>query len=618
MGRLERDLGFALLAAPPGSHLSNGNDDADESNGNSSSSSSSNSSSSVAGNATQLLSSGAPLRLTPAGALLDRYAERLLSLGADALAATRDARELRTGEVYLAASQTTGVYVLPKLIGEFKTAHPGVALQLSVENTRRCCAAVARGEADLALVGGEVPADLARLLRVEEYAEDEVVLILPPGHEEAQRAAREQEEERAKSEEKSGDSDARSVTTSGSIDVSRLPSLRYVSLHKSSTVQAIHTRLEAAGLDWRSLPVVLEVNSVEAIKGAVEAGLGAAFVSAAAVAKEARIGSLCALRVRGAELSRKLLCVTDPERYLPRAARQFAVEQCGLAVDDRGFVRGRRKKSGGDGSGGDGDGNGDGDGDEETSSSSSSSSTNVVPAAGCTRYPHLAGRSPPLSELGGPGSAPRGRAGCPPPSGPARSLPGVVHENSTSNESSSSMTAFSSSSLESNNPSPLSTYPSPSTSRSSSLCELPFTLAQLAALQAVARTGSGVAAALTLGVSQPAVSKAIAALESGLACGALLKPGRRGGPTSLTEAGAALLPHCERTLAAAREAARALSDLRAADAGSVRLGASQTVGTYVMPRILAAFRRANPRVTAQLVVDSSSAVSQSTALLVRA
>ena len=170
------------------------------------------------------------------------------------------------------------------------------------------------------------------------------------------------------------------------------------------------------------------------------------------------------------------------------------------------------------------------------------------------------------------------------------------------------MTAFSSSSLESNNPSPLSTYPSPSTSRSSSLCELPFTLAQLAALQAVARTGSGVAAALTLGVSQPAVSKAIAALESGLACGALLKPGRRGGPTSLTEAGAALLPHCERTLAAAREAARALSDLRAADAGSVRLGASQTVGTYVMPRILAAFRRANPRVTAQLVVDSSSAV----------
>ena len=530
---------------------------------------------------------------------------------------------MRTGEVYLAASQTTGVYVLPKLIGEFKAAHPGVALQLAVENTRRCCAAVARGEADIALVGGEVPADLARLLRVEEYAEDEVVLILPPGHEAAKRAAKEQEEqeeeERAKASSSESGSSERgpAVATCGSIDVSELPSLRYVSLHKSSTVQAIHTRLEAAGLDWRSLPVVLEVNSVEAIKGAVEAGLGAAFVSAAAVAKEARIGSLCALRVRGAELTRKLLCVTDPERYLPRAARQFAVEQCGLAVDERGFVRGRRSsRKGGEES--KVAGGGDGDDDEQQGHSSSSSSSSSpgginVPAAGCSRYPHLAGRSPPLSELGGPGSAPRGRAGCPPPSGPARSVPGMVHENSEHPSSSAAAAAnvdnisftqpSSSGSLSSSAPSS-----SSSRSSSSSLCELPFTLAQLAALQAVARTGSGVAAALTLGVSQPAVSKAIAALESGLACGALLRPGRRGGPTSLTEAGAALLPHCERTLEVAREAARALADLRSAAVGVVRLGASQTVGTYMVPRLLAGFRRANPRVTVQLDVQSTRAV----------
>ena len=612
VGRLERDLGFALLAPPPpgSSGHPGGSSAADADEGGSGT-----------GAAQQILASGAPLRLSPAGALLDRYAERLLSLGADALAATRDARELRTGEVYLAASQTTGVYFLPRLIGEFKRAHPGVALQLAVENTRRCCAAVARGEADIALVGGEVPADLAKLLRVEEYAEDEVVLILPPGHEAARRAAKEQQQQQKEEEEKNGSSSggggggsSLAVTTRGSIDVSQLPSLRFVSLHKSSTVQAIRARLEAAGLDWRSLPVVLEVNSVEAIKGAVEAGLGAAFVSAAAVAKEARPGgSLVALRVRGAELRRKLLCVTDPERYLPRAARQFAVEQCGLAVDDRGFVTGSRREKGSESGGGSGGGGREPSG--PSSPPSSSSPPPGVPAAGCTRYPHLAGRSPPLSELGGPGSAPRGRAGCPPPSGPARSMPGMVNENASPAEEEAFFPAGGA-------PPPISSLPLPPpppapSSPSSSLCELPFTLAQLAALQAVARTGSGVAAALTLGVSQPAVSKAIAALEAGLACGALLKPGRRGGPTSLTEAGAALLPHAERALAAAREAARALSDLGAAHAGSVRLGASQTVGTYVMPRLLAAFRRANPRVTAQLVVDSSSAVCAAVASGVR-
>lgn len=47
----------------------------------------------------------------------------------------------------------------------FKRLHPEVAVHLQVENTRRCCGAVARGEADLALVGGVMPPDLEHLLQ---------------------------------------------------------------------------------------------------------------------------------------------------------------------------------------------------------------------------------------------------------------------------------------------------------------------------------------------------------------------------------------------------------------------------------------------------------------------
>lgn len=68
------------------------------------------------------------------------------------------------------------------------------------------------------------------------------------------------------------------------------------------------------------------------------------------------------------------------------------------------------------------------------------------------------------------------------------------------------------------------------------------------------------------------------------------------GPTYLTEAGQALLPLCSSILAVAGEAVRALSDLRAAHSGRVALAASQTVGTYVVPRLLAAFRARNPGV----------------------
>ena len=53
---------------------------------------------------------------------------------------------------------------------------------------------------------------------------------------------------------------------------------------------------------------------MEAIKSAVTMGLGAAFVSAAAVEKEAELGKLAVLRVQGVPLTRHLQCVLDPAR----------------------------------------------------------------------------------------------------------------------------------------------------------------------------------------------------------------------------------------------------------------------------------------------------------------
>ena len=64
------------------------------------------------------------MQLTDAGQLLLRYAERLLALSTDAITATRDVQEVRTGSIYLAASQTTGVYLLPRLIGVKALPHP--------------------------------------------------------------------------------------------------------------------------------------------------------------------------------------------------------------------------------------------------------------------------------------------------------------------------------------------------------------------------------------------------------------------------------------------------------------------------------------------------------------
>jgi hypothetical protein len=60
---------------------------------------------------------GSATGLTPAGRLLCSYSERLLALCEDAVTALEDLRDVKTGQMYVAASQTTGIHLMPKLIG---------------------------------------------------------------------------------------------------------------------------------------------------------------------------------------------------------------------------------------------------------------------------------------------------------------------------------------------------------------------------------------------------------------------------------------------------------------------------------------------------------------------
>ena len=53
-----------------------------------------------------------------AGKLLSKYSDRLMSLVADTLSAMKDLQDVKTGQMFIGASQTTGVYILPRLIGE--------------------------------------------------------------------------------------------------------------------------------------------------------------------------------------------------------------------------------------------------------------------------------------------------------------------------------------------------------------------------------------------------------------------------------------------------------------------------------------------------------------------
>lgn len=132
-------------------------------------------------------------------------------------------------------------------------------------------------------------------------------------------------------------------------------------------------------------------------------------------------------------------------------------------------------------------------------------------------------------------------------------------------------------------------------------------LTHLAAFHAVAEAGSVSAGAERLMVSQPAVSKQVRALERSL--GATLFDRLPKG-VRLTEAGRALAAHARRLFAEADAGERAVAELRGLRRGRLAVGASMTIGSYLMPAAFARFHRHYPGVELHLEIANSHDVQQ--------
>jgi LysR family transcriptional regulator, transcriptional activator of the cysJI operon len=100
-------------------------------------------------------------------------------------------------------------------------------------------------------------------------------------------------------------------------------------------------------------------------------------------------------------------------------------------------------------------------------------------------------------------------------------------------------------------------------------------------------------AAEELLLTQSAVTQQIKALESELDAPLF---DRAGGRVSLTAEGTALLPFANRLADLAEEARQAVAAANGASAGRLALGASQTIGQYLLPKLIAGFLQQNPKV----------------------
>ncbi|HUZ88819.1 MAG TPA: LysR family transcriptional regulator [Candidatus Acidoferrales bacterium] len=127
------------------------------------------------------------------------------------------------------------------------------------------------------------------------------------------------------------------------------------------------------------------------------------------------------------------------------------------------------------------------------------------------------------------------------------------------------------------------------------------TLNQLRTFSMVAEQLSFSVAAQELGLSQPSVSYQVKELETAVGTPLLDRMGKH---VTLTEAGHVLHDYTRRTLNLLDEAALALERLRGMERGSLRVGASTTVGIYVIPSVLGAFKKLHPELAVSLQIGN--------------
>ncbi|HKL76866.1 MAG TPA: selenium metabolism-associated LysR family transcriptional regulator [Gammaproteobacteria bacterium] len=241
------------------------------------------------------------ITLTDAGDVVFDYADKILNLYEEMENSVGELTGEMRGVLLVGASTTIGEYLLPRVLGAFRSAYPAMKVRMNVANTRDIVQQVENNTIDIGIVEGTVHNSN---LAIRECQPDELVAIFPKGHDLA----------------------AKERVTPGDL-------LHYQFVLReegSGTREVLADYIREGGENPNKLDIVMELGSGESVKGAVESGLGISVVSENTVAKEAQLGTL---EVRPLEpaLHRAFSFVHQKQKFRSQAVEkfyEFIQEQC--------------------------------------------------------------------------------------------------------------------------------------------------------------------------------------------------------------------------------------------------------------------------------------------------
>ena len=214
------------------------------------------------------------VRLTPVGRVLFEYAERIGQLEQEAQQAVADHLGLRQGRLAVGASTSIGSYFLPERMGRMARRFPGLQLSLKISNTESIQRDLADGTLDVGLTEGFASRDA---FEISVFREDELKLIAPADHE---------------------------VVARERVKLADLQAFPLLAREPGSGTRAVLEReLARHGMDFKP---TMSLGSSEALKRAVAAGLGLAWISELTLDLELSAGPLRTVELADLTIRRPL------------------------------------------------------------------------------------------------------------------------------------------------------------------------------------------------------------------------------------------------------------------------------------------------------------------------
>jgi DNA-binding transcriptional LysR family regulator len=233
---------------------------------------------------------GGKVSFTAAGRLFEPFAEHCLQCHSHILVAVNELYRSARGEVSVAASEATSLYVLPRVFAQYKKHYTRVNLNIVRAEHLRSLEAVINRDVDFAVIS--MPVDDPRLV-VQVIHRDDMVLAVAPTHPLATRALVKLDE------------------------MLKYPLLLLKQGRQRNLLNSFFSSFDAQPR------IAMEVDSSELLKRLICAELGMGFLPRTNVLDDVHAGLLKIVRVDGMKLQRELALIYRKDRTLTHAAQAF-------------------------------------------------------------------------------------------------------------------------------------------------------------------------------------------------------------------------------------------------------------------------------------------------------